>query len=230
MKTRNEDRIIYLNVSIINIDDRFSFFFFWKRSFLTHKDCEIYLYSYSKMIHLRFQRQIVEDLLVSIDQTRQISSVISLTFINKKDSSTSCRWRHMKKIDYCVLCKVQLAESRKRKALSKMISNYIKRRRMLRHHMQGTSLSSKEHVQRTHLVFCRSARHDGKFVTRLTPATRIVWLTELDDKSTASFSLSNSSSYMRRDSSKRSEQKAKRSIETCDVLDSQTRSSRFIVK
>jgi hypothetical protein len=63
-------------------------------------------------------------------------------------------------------------------------------------------LSSKRHVQRTHLVFCRFARHDDKFATRLTSATRIVWLTELDDNSTASFSLSNSSSYIRRDSSR----------------------------
>jgi hypothetical protein len=46
------------------------------------------------------------------------------------------------------------------------------------------------------------ARHDDKFVTRLASATRIVWFTELDDKNTASFSLSNSSSYMKRNSSK----------------------------
>jgi hypothetical protein len=46
------------------------------------------------------------------------------------------------------------------------------------------------------------ARHDDKFVTRLTSATRIVWFTELDDKSIAFFSLSNSSSYMRKNSSK----------------------------
>jgi hypothetical protein len=52
------------------------------------------------------------------------------------------------------------------------------------------------------LVCCRFARHDDKFVTRLSSATRIVWLTELDDNSTAFFSLSNSSSYMRRNSSR----------------------------
>jgi hypothetical protein len=52
------------------------------------------------------------------------------------------------------------------------------------------------------LVCCRFARHDGKFVTRLSSVTRIVWLTELDDNSTASFFLSNSSLYMRRDSSR----------------------------
>jgi hypothetical protein len=46
------------------------------------------------------------------------------------------------------------------------------------------------------------ARHDDKFVTRLTFVTRIVWFTELDDKNTAFFSLSNSSSYMRKNSSK----------------------------
>jgi hypothetical protein len=86
------------------------------------------------------------------------------------------------------------------------------------------SLSSKEHVQQTHLVFCRIVRHDDKFVTRLSFVTRIVWFTELDDNNIASFSLS------KEIRAERSEQKAKQSIETCDVLDSQTRSSRFIVK
>jgi hypothetical protein len=64
-------------------------------------------------------------------------------------------------------------------------------------------LSSKKHVQQTHFVFCRIARHDDKFVTRLSFAARIVWLTELDDNSTASFSLSNSFSYRRKDSSRK---------------------------
>jgi hypothetical protein len=105
------------------------FIFFLKAVVLNAYKLWDLLYSHSKMTHLKFQRQIVEDLLASTDQTRQISSIISLTFINKEDSSTSCRWEHMKKLGYCVLCKVQLAESRKRKALSEMISNYIKRRR-----------------------------------------------------------------------------------------------------
>ncbi len=46
------------------------------------------------------------------------------------------------------------------------------------------------------------ARYDDKFVTRLTFVIRIIWFTELDDKNIAFFSLSNSSSYMRRNSSK----------------------------
>jgi hypothetical protein len=48
-----------------------------------------------------------------------------------------------------------------------------------------------------------NARHDDKFVTRLTFVIRIVWFTELDDKNTAFFSLSNSSSYMKKNSSKK---------------------------
>jgi hypothetical protein len=63
-------------------------------------------------------------------------------------------------------------------------------------------LSSKKHVKRTHFVFYRFARHDDKFVTRFAFVTRIVWFTKFDDKSIASFSLSNSSSYMKKDSSK----------------------------
>jgi hypothetical protein len=47
------------------------------------------------------------------------------------------------------------------------------------------------------------ARHDDKFVTRLTFVIRIVWFTELDDKNTAFFFLSNSFSYMKRNSSKK---------------------------
>jgi hypothetical protein len=55
-----------------------------------------------------------------------------------------------------------------------------------------------------HISFSAArARHDGKFVTRLTSAIRIVWFTELDDKNIAFFFLSNSSSYMRRNSSKK---------------------------
>ncbi len=46
------------------------------------------------------------------------------------------------------------------------------------------------------------ARHDDKFVTRLTSVIRIVWFTELDDKNSAFFSLSNLSSYMKRNLSK----------------------------
>ncbi len=46
------------------------------------------------------------------------------------------------------------------------------------------------------------ARHDDKFVTRLTFVTRIVWFTELDDKNIAFSFLWNSFSYMRKDSSK----------------------------
>ncbi len=105
------------------------FIFFLKTTVLNAYKLWDLLYSHSKLTHLKFQRQIIEHLLASSDQTRQMSSVISLTFTNKKDSSTSCRWKHMKKLSYCVFCKVQLAESRKRKALSKISSNLIKRRR-----------------------------------------------------------------------------------------------------
>jgi hypothetical protein len=46
------------------------------------------------------------------------------------------------------------------------------------------------------------ARHDDKFVTRLTFVIRIVWFTKLHDKNIAFFFLSNSSSYMKRNSRK----------------------------
>jgi hypothetical protein len=47
------------------------------------------------------------------------------------------------------------------------------------------------------------ARHDDKFVTRLTFVIRIVWFTEFDDKNIAFFSFSNSFSYMKKNSSKK---------------------------
>jgi hypothetical protein len=87
------------------------------------------LYPHSKMTHLKFQRQIIESLLASSDQTRQIPSTVSMTSTSIENSSSSCEWEHMGKLLYCVPCKVQMAESRKRKALSEMSSNYTKRRR-----------------------------------------------------------------------------------------------------
>jgi hypothetical protein len=65
------------------------------------------------------------------------------------------------------------------------------------------SFASKRHVQRTHFVFCRFARHDDKFVTRLTFVTRIVWFTKLDDNNIAFSFFSNSFSYMKRNSSRK---------------------------
>jgi hypothetical protein len=81
------------------------------------------------MTHLEFQHQIVETLLKSSDQTRQIIFTLSVISQNKENSSSTCQWEHMSKLLYCVLCKVQLAESRKRRALSEFSPNYIKRRR-----------------------------------------------------------------------------------------------------
>jgi hypothetical protein len=81
------------------------------------------------MIHLKFQQQIVESLLASADQTRQISSIVTIISTDMSDASSSCEWEHMSKPSYCVFCKVQVAELRKRKTLEEIASNFIKRRR-----------------------------------------------------------------------------------------------------
>jgi hypothetical protein len=99
------------------------FIFFLNAAILNAYKLWRLLYSHSKMTHLKFQRQIIEKLLASFDQTRQISFIVSMTFISMKNSSSSCEEEHMSKLLYCVLCKVQMIESRKRKTLSKMSSN-----------------------------------------------------------------------------------------------------------
>jgi hypothetical protein len=81
------------------------------------------------MTHLEFQQQIVENLLALADQTRQISSTVAIISTDRSDASSSCEWEHMNKPFYCVLCKVQVAELRKRKTLEEIASNFIKRRR-----------------------------------------------------------------------------------------------------
>ncbi len=74
---------------------------------------------------------------------------------------------------------------------------------LLRHNMQGTLIYLLRKIISSHLVFCRCASANDKFVTRLSFAIRIVWFTKLDDNNTAFISLWNSSSYIRRDSSKK---------------------------
>jgi hypothetical protein len=86
-------------------------------------------YPDSKMTHLKFQRQIVEKLLQSFDQTRKKMFTLSTISTNRENSTSSCRWKHMSKLLYCEFCKVQLSELRKRRALEEIDSNYIKRRR-----------------------------------------------------------------------------------------------------
>jgi hypothetical protein len=82
------------------------------------------------MTHMKFQQQIVETLLSSLsDQTRRQIFIVSIHFIDMPDPSSSCRWEHISKLLYCVFCKVQVSEQRKRKTLEKMTPNYIKRRR-----------------------------------------------------------------------------------------------------
>jgi Trp operon repressor len=105
------------------------FIFFMKAAVLNAYKLWELLYPDSKMTHLKFQHQIVETLLKSSDQTRQIISTLSITSQNKENSSSTCQWEHMSKLLYCVPCKVQLAESRKRRALSESSPNYTKRRR-----------------------------------------------------------------------------------------------------
>jgi hypothetical protein len=81
------------------------------------------------MTHLKFQQQIVENLLALADQTRQISSIVTIISTDRPDASSSCEWEHMNKPFYCVFCKVQVAKLRKRKTLEKIAPNFIKRRR-----------------------------------------------------------------------------------------------------
>jgi hypothetical protein len=105
------------------------FIFFMKAIVLNAYKLWRLLYLDSKMTHLKFQHQIVETLLKSCDQTRQIIFTLSIISQNKENSSSTCQWEQMSKLLYCVFCKVQLAESRKRRTLSESSSNYIKRRR-----------------------------------------------------------------------------------------------------
>ncbi len=79
----------------------------------------------------------------------------------------------------------------------------VRKNILLRHNMQKTSIYLSRKIISFHFICCRCARHDDKFVTRLSLVTRIVWFTKLDDNNTAFISLSNSFSYIRRDSSRK---------------------------
>jgi hypothetical protein len=105
------------------------FIFFLKTAMLNVYKLWRLLNSQSKMTHLKFQQQIVEDFLAFADQTRQISFIVTIISTDRSDASSSCEWEHMNKSFYCVLCKVQVAKLRKRKTLKKIVSNFIKRRR-----------------------------------------------------------------------------------------------------
>jgi hypothetical protein len=105
------------------------FIFFLKTIVLNAFKLWKLLNSQLKMTHLKFQQQIVESLLASVDQTRQISFIVTIIFTDMSDASSSCEWKHMNKSFYCVFCKVQVAKLRKRKTLKKIVSNFIKRRR-----------------------------------------------------------------------------------------------------
>ncbi len=74
---------------------------------------------------------------------------------------------------------------------------------LLRHNMQKTSIYLLKKIISSYHVFCRCASANDQFVTRLLFVTRIVWFTKLDDNNTAFISCSNSSSYVRRDLSKK---------------------------
>jgi hypothetical protein len=79
----------------------------------------------------------------------------------------------------------------------------VKKSILLRHNMQKTSIYLLRKIISYHFIFCRCASHNNKFVTRLSFVTRIVWFTELNNDNTAFIFLSNSSSYIRRNSSKK---------------------------
>jgi hypothetical protein len=79
----------------------------------------------------------------------------------------------------------------------------VKRSILLRHNMQRTLIYLSRKIISFHLVFCRCASHNDKFVTRLSFVTHIIWLTKLDDNNTAFIFFSNSSSYIKKDSSKK---------------------------
>jgi hypothetical protein len=105
------------------------FIFFLKAVVLNAYKLWGLLYFDSKMTHLKFQFQIVEGLVASTDQTRKRAFILSMSSKNKRESSFSCQWKHMSKLLYCVFCKVQLSQLRKRQTLEQIGPNYIKRRR-----------------------------------------------------------------------------------------------------
>jgi hypothetical protein len=105
------------------------FIFFLKAIVLNAYKLWDLLYSDSKLTHLEFQHQIVEKLLTSSSQTRKKMIILFIISTDKKKSAFSCQWEHMSKLLYCVFCKVQLSQTRKRQTLEQIESNYIKKRR-----------------------------------------------------------------------------------------------------
>ena len=111
----------------------FVFEFFLKATVLNAYKLWKLLYLDFKMTHLKFQRSIAEELISSTNQTRQRLFNMSIKCtdakIDAKELTTACKWKHMKKLLYCVPCKIQTAELRKRKAFAEIIPNYSKKRR-----------------------------------------------------------------------------------------------------
>lgn len=61
----------------------------------------------------------------------------------------TCELKHMKKLSYCVLCKVQKVELRKRQAFEEISSNYIKRSL---NHKSYDAAEAVSHVAKRRLV------------------------------------------------------------------------------
>jgi hypothetical protein len=86
------------------------------------------LYPLFKLIHSKFQEQIVQMLLI-YEAIRKLASIISLNTSEAKTKSSSCEWEHISKRSYCRLYKEKKIKLRKRRSLEKISENLIEKRR-----------------------------------------------------------------------------------------------------
>jgi hypothetical protein len=87
------------------------------------------LYPDSTLSHLEFQRQIVKELLSNqAGILRKKSSHISI-ISDQNEVVESCKWEHLHKRTYCLACKSQLPNLKRRRPLAEMEGNCTKRRR-----------------------------------------------------------------------------------------------------
>jgi hypothetical protein len=105
--------IFFLDAIVLNA------FKFWDR-----------LYFDFTLIHVEFQHQIIESLLLMKRTHRKRSSNLIIdSFIDAVTKSTFCEWEFINKRSYCELCKKKTIKLRKRAALKEISANFIKKRR-----------------------------------------------------------------------------------------------------
>jgi hypothetical protein len=90
------------------------------------------LYPNSTLGHLKFQHEIVKELLINqaeiLRKKLSIIEVLSSDIIILSDEN-KCKCEHLSKKDYCLACKSQLPKLKRRRSLAEMDGNRIKRRR-----------------------------------------------------------------------------------------------------